>query len=116
MALNTGTGSFVWTDKTGASDPNKSLRVYYYRPNVVNANTPVWVIMHGDSRNANDYRDYFVAAAQKQGAIVIAPEFSESAWPNSSGYNLGNISVSETNLTPKPQQQWSFSKIEPLFD
>ena len=117
MVLNSGTGNFTWDDTTGASDPDKPLRVYYYRPNLVTANTPVWIIAHGQSRNADDYRDYFVDAARKQGAIVIAPEFSDSDWSGSEGYNLGNIATSEEpNATPIPKQDWSFSKIEPLFN
>ena len=31
-SLSPGTDSFVWEDKTGASDPDKPLKVYYYRP------------------------------------------------------------------------------------
>ncbi|MGL5873620.1 MAG: hypothetical protein ACRC2R_14835 [Xenococcaceae cyanobacterium] len=117
MALNPGRGRFTWDDTTGASDPDKPLRVYYYRPNLVTANTPVWAIAHGQNRNADDYRDYFVDAAREQGAIVIAPEFSDSDWPGSKSYNLGNIATSqELGATPKPEQDWSFSKIEPLFD
>lgn len=109
-------GRFTWDDTTGQSDPNKPLRVYYYRPATVTANTPVWFILHGTSRNADDYRDYFAAKAAAQGAIVLAPEFTDSAWPGSRSYNLGNVSVSESNHTPRDQYQWSFSKIEPLFD
>lgn len=73
MTLKSGKESFVWDDTTGQSDPDKPLKVYYYRPEEVNADTPVWMIMHGTGRNADDYRDYFVDAAQEQGAIIIAP-------------------------------------------
>lgn len=116
FALPPGLGTFFWDDETGESDPDKPLTVYYYRPDEVSANTPVWMIMHGTNRNADDYRDYFVDAATAQGAIVVAPEFSKAQWAGSRGYNLGNISVSESNRTPRIERDWSFSKIEPLFD
>ena len=116
LALSPGAGSFHWDDDTGASDPTKPLDVYYYRPFVLEPDAPIWIIMHGQSRNADDYRDYFVSAAAAQGALVIAPEFSDDDWSGSRRYNLGNISISESNLTPRPEQEWSFSKIEPLFD
>ncbi|MDJ0589103.1 MAG: hypothetical protein QNJ72_03780 [Pleurocapsa sp. MO_226.B13] len=116
MTLESGTGSFVWEDTTGQSDPDKPLEVFYYRPEEVTADTPVWFIMHGTGRNADDYRDYFVDAAREQGALVIAPEFDDNDWDGSTGYNLGNISASNSDLTPVPQRDWSFSKIEPLFD
>ena len=115
-ALTASTGSFVWDDETGTSDPDKPLTVYYYRPVELTSETPVWLIMHGQSRNADDYRDYFADAAAAQGALVIAPEFNSDDWPGSRSYNLGNLSLSESNLTARPRQQWSFSKIEPLFD
>ena len=116
MALNIGKGNFIWNDESGASDPDKPLRVYYYRPEQVTADTPVWIIAHGQGRNADDYRDYFVEAAAEQGALVIAPEFNDSDWKGSTGYNLGNISTSQSNPNPVPEQDWSFAKIEPLFD
>ncbi|MDJ0534134.1 MAG: hypothetical protein QNJ70_16890 [Xenococcaceae cyanobacterium MO_207.B15] len=116
MTLEPGKGSFVWDDTTGQSNPDKPLEVFYYRPDEITADTPVWIIMHGASRNADDYRDYFVDAAKEQGALVIAPEFNDNDWDGSTGYNLGNISASNSDLTPVPEQDWSFSKIEPLFD
>jgi hypothetical protein len=76
----------------------------------------VWIIMHGTNRNAATYRNYFLTSAAAYGALVIAPTFDDTNWAGSSGYNLGNISVSETNLTPRAERDWSFSKIEPLFD
>ena len=116
MTLKVGTGKFRWDDSTGRSDPDKPLDVYYYRPEKVTEDTPVWFIMHGTGRNADDYRDYFVDAAKEQGALIIAPEFSKSDWKGSTGYNLGNISASNSDLTPVSERDWSFSKIEPLFD
>ncbi len=115
-SMSPGMGSFIWDDKTGASAWDKPLKVYYFRPTELTTETPVWIIMHGLGRNADDYRDYFIAMARDQGAIVIAPEFTDQDWPESRSYNLGNISVSESDRTPQPEQEWSFSKIEPLFD
>ena len=116
MTLNIGQGKFRWDDNTGQSDPDKPVDVYYYRPEVITEETPVWMIMHGTGRNADDYRDYFIDEAKKQGALVIAPKFSARDWDGSTGYNLGNISASNSDLTPVQERDWSFSKIEPLFD
>ncbi len=115
-SLAPGAGSFFWDDNTGASDPDKPLDVYYWRPTDVTRDTPVWVIMHGSSRNADDYRDYFIDAAAAQGALILAPEFNDSDWSGSSSYNLGNLSWFESGFWSYPEQDWSFSKIEPLFD
>lgn len=109
-------GSFVWTDNTGASDPTKPLTVYYRSPTNLSADTPVWFVMHGASRNADDYRDYLADAPGASDALIIAPQFDSAHWPNSRSYNLGNVSVSESNHTPRDRKDWAFSKIEPLFD
>ncbi|MFV2070547.1 MAG: hypothetical protein ACC645_26565, partial [Pirellulales bacterium] len=116
LAIPPGSGSFEWDDQTGQSDPDKPLTVEYFRPDMVQADTPVWIIMHGVNRNAADYRDYFQAAAAAQGALVIAPQFDTTDWPGSVGYALGNIADAESGGTPIDEQDWSFSKIEPLFD
>lgn len=109
-------GSFDWTDATGASDPDRSLTVYYSAPDKIRADTPVWLAIHGMSRNADDYCRYLAAPKAARRALVIAPEFSKADWPKSNGYNVGNLSVSESNREPRPRSEWSFSKIEPLFD
>jgi hypothetical protein len=108
-------GSFVWTDQSGVSSAT-ALTVHFRAPTNLNANTPVWFALHGEDRNAADYRNYLAASAAASEALIIAPEFAESQWPGSRSYNLGNVSISETNLTPRPEADWSFSKIEPLFD
>ena len=80
-SLPAGSGAFLWNDKTGASDPHKPLKVYYYRPAIVTATTPVWFIMHGTERNADEYRDCFIQFAVEQGALVMAPQFDAENWP-----------------------------------
>ena len=109
-------GSFLWTDVSGESDPTKPLTVYYRSPTNFSADTPVWFVMHGASRNADDYRDYLAAAPGATDALIIAPQFDKTNWPGSRSCNLGNVAVSESNHTPRDRTDWSFSKIEPLFD
>ncbi len=116
LALPPGSNSFEWADVTGQSDPGKTLTVEYFRPNVVTADTPVWIIMHGVGRNASSSRNSFQAAAAAQDALVIAPQFDTTDWPGSVGYALGNIATAESGGTPVDERDWSFSKIEPLFD
>lgn len=109
-------GSFVWTDTTGRSDPDKPIRVYFSRPEELRPDTPIWFSLHGMSRNGETYRDHLANAPGAEGALIIAPEFTDEEWPRSSDYNHGKISVSESNRTPNPRIEWAYSKIEPLFD
>jgi pimeloyl-ACP methyl ester carboxylesterase len=46
--------------------------------------------------------------------IIVAPAFSDEYYPRSLAYNLGNMYDLEDN--PLPEEVWSFSIIEPIFD
>ncbi|MEX0596306.1 MAG: hypothetical protein WD512_07380, partial [Candidatus Paceibacterota bacterium] len=51
--------------------------------------------------------------------ILIAPEFSEEYYPTGDQYNLGNVFIDGDNpstATLNPENVWTFSIIEPLFD
>lgn len=109
-------GSFVWNDETGQTDPDKPIRVYFSRPDELRPDTPVWFSIHGMGRNGEGARNHLAEAAASEGALILAPEFTDEDWPGSSAYNLGNISTSESDRSPKPRSEWSFSKIEALFD
>lgn len=77
-------------------------------------NAPIAIIMHGASRNPDDYRDAWVAGADHFGFIVIAPGFSNEDFPGARSYNMGG--VFDQAGQPLPRAQWTFSVIEPLFD
>jgi pimeloyl-ACP methyl ester carboxylesterase len=113
----TGSGFFNFT----AYQPflEKPIKVYYYIPENINANTPLLFIFHGTGRNARDYRDAVISKANQYNFIVMAPEFSNSYFPGGDGYNLGNVFIDGDNPSPtnlNPEDQWTFSVIEPMFD
>jgi pimeloyl-ACP methyl ester carboxylesterase len=103
-----GKWSFVFTDAKG--QPDRPIRVYTYRPRKCESTCPIQFVLHGMSRNASDYRDYWELAADRYGFIVIAPEFSERSWPKEVNYNLGGIADN------KDPGKWAYSAIEHLFD
>lgn len=107
-AITPGTsGSFTFSGYAPLSD--RPLRVWYSAPPGDLTNARVIVVMHGQSRRAEAYRNSWTVAAARAGAILIAPEFSEALYPGTNAYNLGNVGR-------EPQSRWSYSVIEPLFD
>jgi poly(3-hydroxybutyrate) depolymerase len=102
-----GKWSFVWTDKKGMDVP---MRVYTYRPRTCDSTCPMVIVLHGKSRNASDYRDYWELAADRYKVLVVAPEFSEQYWPKSAGYNQGGVGQQQD------KEKWVFATIEHLFD
>jgi len=102
-----GKWSFVWRDARG--DASKPIRVYTYRPRACDSTCPMVIVLHGMSRNASDYRDYWELIADHYKVLVVAPEFTKDSWPGTEGYNLGNIGGGDRARTV-------FAAIEHLFD
>jgi poly(3-hydroxybutyrate) depolymerase len=108
--LPQGSGSFDFTvPQTG-----KRMEVFSYQPPGADANTPVVFVLTGVNRNAAKYRDSWVENAKKNKLIVIAPLFSQTDYPGTNGYNLGNIENTKTHQV-NPEGQWSFTVIGDLF-
>jgi poly(3-hydroxybutyrate) depolymerase len=103
-----GKWSFVFTDRKGQAD--RPVRVYTYRPRQCDSTCPVQFVLHGVSRTASNYRDYWELAADRYGLIIIAPEFSKKDWPRAASYNLGDTQAQSD------REKWTYSVIEHLFD
>jgi len=93
---------------------DKTVPVWYYLPENARADASILIAMHGVSRDADRYRDEWTPYARKYGFIVVAPEFSESAFPGGNSYSIGGTTDEKGH--PQPRAQWSFSFIEPIFD
>lgn len=89
------------------------MQVYYYKPAKITKDTKVVFIMHGMNRNASDYRDSWVKHAELYDFLLIAPEFSGSAF-NPRSYNRGNMF--DENGFQNKKSEWSFSVIPEIFN
>ncbi len=97
---------------TGWAGP--ALPVRLYLPEGLAADTPVVIVMHGASRDADRYFDDWREVADEYNLIVVVPAFGAADFPKSAAYNLGNRVAA--NGQAIPQEGWSFAAIEPLFD
>ena len=102
-----GKWSFVWTDAKG--DTSKPIRVYTYRPRACDTTCPMVIVLHGMSRNAADYRDYWELLADHYKVLIVAPQFDKENWKGTEGYNLGEIGNGD-------RQKTVFAAVEHLFD
>lgn len=96
------------------SAPVKEINVWYYRPSAAENDAPIVFVMHGVGRNADGYRDSWIASAETGGFILLVPEFTKQAFPSSWEYNLGNVMTRSGFLNAR--EEWSFSIIESVFD
>lgn len=68
----------------------KTIEIYYHVPAGDIRSMPVWIVMHGMGRNADDYRDHWKTLADRYGFIVLAPHFTDEAFPEAA-YQQGNV-------------------------
>lgn len=87
--------------------------VYYSAPRQIKRDAPVVIVMHGNLRNADRYRDEWKRHAGAEKLIVLVPEFSEKNFPGSQSYNLAGMLGARNRLNS--QRHWTFPLIDQLF-
>lgn len=113
--ITIGKGSFVYEGY--APLKNRPLNVWFYNPADhpgETAELPVMILMHGNSRAAESYRDAMISYAYEYGFLLIVPEFSKEYFPTSKDYHQGGVLTDDGD--PVDEEDWAFSLIEPLFD
>jgi poly(3-hydroxybutyrate) depolymerase len=91
-----------------------ALKVWYYLPEAFDADSTIVIVMHGNSRDGDRYRDQWADLAAAGNFVVVAPEFPRPEFPTANEYNLGNVFTIDG--TKRPATSWSFTAIEKLFD
>lgn len=104
-------GSFEFTEYAPLEE--RPIMVWFDAPDDLTS-AKVLVVMHGQQRNGEQYRDEWAPYTRDHGVLLIVPEFSEEFYPGPEGYNQGNVVTPDGETVP--EAAWSFSAIEPLFD
>lgn len=113
--IEDGAGRFVFDDSETAT--GKRIPVWTFKPEDFGPDTPIVFVMHGASRNADGYRDSWIEPAKRHGFLVVAPEFSKTAFPGSRSYNLGNVRIRvDGKYVRTPEREWTFDVIDRIFD
>jgi len=97
----------------GWDGPTISVRLFV--PAAATPDTPLVIVMHGWSRDAERYFRDWSALGEEQGFIIVVPHFPVEDFPLAEHYNLGHV-FDEGSRQLRPQQQWTFAAIEVLFD
>lgn len=79
-----------------------ALPLYTLRPEGILDTAPVMIVMHGNTRDADQY-----------GFFLLVPEFGRPAYLKSRQYNLGNVIDKSGQVRDK--SRWSFSRVEQAF-
>ena len=98
--------SFIYTD--AGAFAGVPLTVHYYKPRTAGPEARVLFALHGSERNAQRARDNWIAFADQNNFIVLAPEFDLQRFPMPL-YQLGG-------MEERDSERWTFSLIEGVFD
>lgn len=112
--LAEGAGSFLFRDE-GAVPAARTMRVFSFCPRSSNRHTRIIVAMHGVTRAAAQFRDLLAPQAERNGQIVLVPEFDPDQFPGVHAYNFGGVRLPPPDNSVLPRDCWNFEVIDRLF-
>jgi dienelactone hydrolase len=81
--------------------PDRPIEVNVYRPAGHTPEGPVVVVLHEMQRNGDEYRDFWIPAAEKHGILIVAPTFSDAHFPKHDSYNNGLVVGPDGAIAPR---------------
>ncbi len=85
--------------------------VFTYKPKTYQAG-PFILVLHGLSRNAEDYRNYAISLADRFNAIVAVPLFDKDRFPGDT-YSRGGVTQKGEF---QPRENWLFPVVNTVVD
>jgi len=95
-------------EPTGATA--EPMPIWTWRPPGWVPGRPVVAVLHGLNRDAERYRDAWVAEAERDNVLLMVPEFSASKYPGNAWYQFGGV-VDAANQ-PRPREAWSLFALD----
>ena len=105
-------GRFALPWQAGSGALHLPITLNCYRPEGVAADAPVVLVQHGVLRNGDDYRDFWMPAADRYGLQIMAPTFSNEHWPGVESYNNGSIWTEDDGL--RDAEYWAYQAVKSL--
>ena len=88
-ALDAGTGCYPYKDAV----TDKTLNVWYCKPEDFTPQTPVLIVMHGMRRTAEAYRNSWVEHVTREKIMLLTPEFFKRGFPQRQGLQPGRLQI-----------------------
>ncbi len=106
-----GRNAVAYVDDAG--NPDRPLTLQTYRPTGYTPDRPVVIVQHGVLRNGDDYRDFWIPAADKHQVLIVALTFSDADWPGVESYNNGRVFDESGRV--RPAGSWTYAIVERVF-
>ena len=88
-------------------DPDRPITLQTYRPRGHTPDWPVVIVQHGMLRNGDDYRDFWIPAAERFHLLIVAPTFSLDHYPETEDYNNGRVLDEDGGV--RERDRWVFA-------
>lgn len=89
-----------------------TLKVFTYKPSLYK-DGPLVLVFHGVNRNAEDYRNFAIAVAERFKVLVAAPLFDKERFP-ADAYIRGGLLNKDGSL--RPREQWTYALVPQLVE
>jgi len=106
QVIKYGPGFFLFRDKT--IPENSAMRVFYYKPSGFTADSPIFFILHGYGRQAEELMYASAVSAETFNFLLVVPEYSFKLFPTWEEYNYGNA-------RKKPKKLWTYFVNDRIF-
>lgn len=93
-----GRASILFDDPAG--DPARPVTLHAYRPQGWTPEGRVVLVMHGMGRNGDEYRDFWIEAAERHRLLIVAPTFPADLFPGAETYNDGSVLAEDGSARP----------------
>jgi poly(3-hydroxybutyrate) depolymerase len=94
----------------GPNNVGKPLNIFLVVPASLGTSTHVVLVMHGTNRDADVYIASWQTFSSANNYVSVAPEFSTTYWPGTTGYHLGNQFTRDDTLgLPIQESEWTFT-------
>lgn len=90
-----------------ARHPQRPLEVNFYRPARHQPEDEVVFVQHGMLRNGDDYRDFWIDAAERHNLLIVAPTFGNEHYPKAEGYNNGLVVAEDGDIAA--EDDWLYA-------
>jgi len=104
--INYGAGVFLFRDKTIPEDA--AMRVFYYKPSGFTSDSPIFFLLHGYGRQAEEFMYVSAISAETFNFLLVVPEYSFELFPTWEEYNYGNA-------RKKPKELWTYFVNDRIF-
>jgi pimeloyl-ACP methyl ester carboxylesterase len=114
--LKTGTG--VFSVEGGKGIEHLSIGVNYYKPKNFSKDSPILIVLPGNGRTGAKYRDRWIAASNKFGALILSLTYSKEFYPRTIHYTIARMSVENNGVYTNENNpsKWIYSDFDRIFD